>query len=61
MTSSLERRQGAGILVGCWNGNGAFWSLLGMIYNALGLSNILFITETHASPICSLLDIVGYH
>jgi hypothetical protein len=31
------------------------------MYDALGSSDILFVTETHASPIRPLLDITSYH
>lgn len=46
---------------GCWNDSESFWSSSGMMYNALNSSNILFITETHASPIKLLPNIAGYH
>jgi hypothetical protein len=49
------------ISISCWNGNGSFWSLSGLLYDALGSSDILLITETHESLVRPLLDITGYH
>jgi hypothetical protein len=45
----------------CWNGNGSFWSSPGLLYDALGSTDILFVTETHASRVRPLPDFTGYH
>lgn len=52
---------GQGHLRGCWNGDIFFWSSLGMINDALGSSDILFVTKTHVSRIKPLTNVVGYH
>jgi hypothetical protein len=38
-----------------------FLVIIGLLYDALGSSDILFITETHESPVRPLPDITGYH
>lgn len=38
-----------------------FRSSLGLMYDALGLLDILLVTKTHASPIRPLSDIIVYH
>jgi hypothetical protein len=57
----LGRRQGTGISIRYWNGHGSFWSSSGLLYDALESTDILFVTETHASPIRPLPNIADYH
>jgi len=59
--SMLGEAISLGNSMGCSNGNGAFWSLLSMIFDALGSLNIPFITATRASLVQALPDIRSYH
>ena len=42
------------LCLNCWNSNGILWSMLGLLNDVIGSTKLLFITETHESPMCPL-------
>lgn len=49
------------ISIECYNCNGALWSSLRLLYDALRPSGILFVTKIHTNLVWSFADYLGFH